>query len=203
MKKILFGILILSIASSFKSGNKNSSGENGKLAGAVTYKDYYYDLVNHADAGSEIYAINEADVNPAQYEDISRVVENFQRNKSNYSLARYNTLDIGRIIKLQDDYNASLKSTFNSIHEFMKLPAIVKASTNVKGNYTLSLRPGRYLILVISGSIKNNNIAGSRGNIDSKNVVIEPGAEASLNFNFEKVENILNMLLFSRPQEGC
>jgi hypothetical protein len=195
MKNILFSILILSTTLSFRT-------ENGKLSGIVTYKDYY-ELSNHADVGSEIYAINEADIKSTQYGDFSNVIERFQNNKSAYSLARYNTLDISRIIKLQDNFDTASKFVFNYISGFKKLPAIVKASANGKGNYTLSLRPGKYYILIISGILKSNNIVESKGNIEAKIVDIKSAGETFQDINFEKSENIMIMLITAWQRQGC
>ena len=202
MKTILFYIFILSATLAFTTGNGKLSGENGKLSGVVTYKDYY-ELSNHADAGSEIYAINEADIKSTQYGDLSSVIESFQSNKSAYSLARYNTLDISAIIKLQADFDAASKFAFNYISGFKKLPAIVKASTNGEGNYTLSLRPGKYYILVISGILKSNNIVESKGNIEYKIVDIKSAGETFKDINFEKRENIMIMLITAWKRQGC
>ena len=203
MKNILFGILILSATLAFTNGKGKLSGEKGKLSGTVTYKDYY-ELSNQADAGSEIYAINEADVKSTQFGDLSNVIESFQTNKAYYSLARYNTLDIARIIKLQDDFDTASKFAFNYIRGFKNLPTIVKASTNGKGNYTLNLKPGKYYILVISGNVKSNNLLEAKGNIDYKIVNIKSSGETTLmDVNFEKSENLMIMLLTARQREGC
>ena len=202
MKNILFGILILSATLAFTPGKGKLSVENGKLSGAVTYKDYY-DLSAQADAGSEIYAISEADVKSTPYENLSNVIESFQTNKAYYSLARYNTLDIARTMKLQDDFDYASKFTVKYISEFKKLPSIVKSSTNGNGNYTLNLKPGKYYILVISGSIKSNNILEDKGNIDYKIVNIKSSGQTFMNVNFEKSENTMIMLLTARQREGC
>jgi hypothetical protein len=202
MKNILFGIFILSVTLSCVIENGKSSGENGTLSGVLTYKDSH-ELSNHADVGGEIYAINEADVKSTQYGDITRVIENFQRNKSDYSLARYNTLDLAKIIELQDNFDSESNFARNYISGFKKLPTIVKASTNGTGNYTLSLRAGKYYILVISGNVKSNNIAETKGNIDYKIVDIKPAGETFLDVNFEKSENILIMLITGWQRQGC
>jgi hypothetical protein len=203
MKNILFGILILSATLAFTTGNGNLSGENGKLSGVVTYKDYYYESSYHADAGSEIYAISEADLKSTKYADLSDVIENFQRNKAGYSLARYNTLDISRIIQLQNNFDTSSKYTLNYINGFRKMRTVITASTNGQGNYTLSLRPGRYCILVISGNIKSNNILESKGNLEYKIANIKSAGETNLDVNFEKTENIMIMLMTAVQREGC
>jgi hypothetical protein len=160
-------------------------------------------LSNHADAGSEIYAISEADVKSTPYADLPNVIESFQRNKSDYSLARYNNIDISRIIKLQDNFDTVSKFAFNYISGFKKLETIVKASTNGKGSYTLSLQPGRYYILVISGNIKSNNIVESKGNIEYNIVDIKSDGEIFQDVSFEKSENIMIMLITANQRQGC
>jgi hypothetical protein len=202
MKKILFSIFILSVTMSFTIDNGKSSRENGKLSGVMTFKDSY-ELSNHADAGGEIYAINETDIKSTPYRDITNVVENFKSNKSYYSLSRYNTLDIARIIKLQDDFNNASQIAGNYISGFRKITAIVRTSTNAKGNYSLSLKPGRYYILFVSGNVKSNNLVESSGNVDYQIVDIRPGVATSLDVNFEKAENMMIMLLTARQREGC
>ena len=202
MKNIIFGIVILSVFPSLAIENGKHSQENGKLSGVVTYKDSY-ELTNQADVGCEIFAINEADVKSTQYRDITRVIESFQRNKSDYSLARYNTLDLAKIIKLQDNFDTVSKFAFNYIRGFKKLPTVLKTSTNGTGNYTLSLRPGKYYVLVISGSVKSNNIVESKGNVDYKIVDIKSAGKTFLDVNFEKFENILIMLITAWQRQGC
>jgi hypothetical protein len=202
MKNIIFGILLLIPALSFRTGNEKMSGEHGLLSGAVSYKDYY-ELSAHADAGSEIYAINETDLESTQFADIVNVIENFQGNKSDYSLAVYNTLDISRISKLQDNFNAASRYTFNYISGFRKLPAIVKASANGNGQYAIHLRPGKYVILVISGVVKSDNVVESEGNIGYKITAIRSDGETIQNIGFEKSENSMVMLLTARQRQGC
>ena len=203
MRTILFAILLLIATLSFTTGGKNNSGRNGTLSGVVTYKDHYYESSYHADAGSEIYAINEADLKSTKYANISDIIQNFQRNKAGYSLARYNTLDISRIIQLQNNLDTASKYTFKYIDGFRKLPNIVMALTNGKGNYTLNLRPGRYYILVISGNIKSNNLLESKGNIEYKIANITSAGETSLDVNFERSENVMIMLMTAVQREGC
>jgi hypothetical protein len=202
MKNILFGILILSATLAFTNGNGKLSDEKGKLSGVITYKDYY-ELSAQADAGSKIYAVNEADVKSIQYGDLSNVIESFQSNKAYYSLARYNTLDIARITKLQDDFDSASKFAVKYISEFKKLPTIVKVSTDGKGIYTLNLKPGKYYILIISGNVNSNNILETKGNIDYKIANIKSSGETLMNVNFEKSENTMIMLLTARQREGC
>jgi len=202
MKTILLSLVILAVTMSFVTDNGANSGVNGKLTGAVTYRDSY-ELSAKADAGSKIYAISEADVKSSRFDNITSVLDNFQRNKSFYSMAKYNTLDVGKVQKLQENFDNQSGSAANYINGFMKLPAMVRVSANTDGNYSLNLRPGRYYILVVSGSVKSNNIVESKGNIDYKIVDIKSSAETSANVNFEKVENMMIMLLTATSPDGC
>jgi hypothetical protein len=195
MKNIFFGSIILLVTVSWTI-------ENGKLSGVVKYKDSYGSS-NQADAGSEIYAINEADLKSSQYENIAIVLERFQINKSGYSLATNNTIDPVRIKKAQDFFDTVSNSANKYIRGFKQLPAIIKASTNGTGNYTLSLKPGRYFILVISGSVKSNNIVELKGNIDYKIVDIKSAGETFLDFNFVKHELMWIKIVTPRQPEGC
>ena len=202
MKTVLLSLVILAVTMSFVTDNGTNSGVNGKLLGVVTYKDSY-ELSTKADAGSKIFAINANDLNSTQFADIAMILDNFQRNKSFYSLAKYNTLDIGKVQKMQENFDSQSNSASAYISGFMKLPAIVRVSSNTSGNYSLNLRPGRYYILVVSGSVKSNNMVESKGNIDYKIVDIQSSAETSGNVNFEKVENMMIMLLTAKSPEGC
>jgi hypothetical protein len=202
MKNILFGIFILFVTLSFTIENGKVPGENGTLSGVVTYKDSYLSP-NQADAGCEIYAIPEADVKSTQYDELTRVIENFQRNKSEYFLSIYSTIDPVRIEKVKDDFDAASNLAFNYINGLRQLTPIVKAVTNGTGKYALNLRPGKYYILFISGSVKSNSIAESRGKIDYKVVDIKSAAEDFLDVNFEKTENTLIMLITGLQRQGC
>ena len=195
MKNILFGVFVLIVTLSCII-------ENGKLSGVVTYKDSYMSS-NQADMGSVIYAINEADIKSTEYNDISSVIENFQINKSEYFLSINNTIDPDRIKKAHDNFDAVSNFACKYISGFKKLPTIVKTSTNGTGNYSLNLRPGKYYILVISGSVKSNNIAEFKGNIDYRIVDIKSTGETLLDINFEKHEMIWIKLITRRQLEGC
>jgi hypothetical protein len=195
MKKILFGIFLPCVFLSFLA-------ENGKLSGAVTFRDSY-ESSSQADVGSEIYAINEADVKSTQYNDIKGVLESFQRNKSQYSVSIYNTIDPVRIKNAQDYFNTVSNFTFKYLSGLKQLPAIVKTKTDGAGNYSLNLRPGKYYVLVISSSVKSNNLTESRGNIDYRIVDVKPEGGTFLNVTFEKPENILNIFITGGQQTGC
>lgn len=195
MKNILFGILILVITLSFTI-------ENGKLSGVVTYKDAY-ESANQADDGGEVYAISEADAKSAKYGDVAKVVGQFLMSKSYYSQALFNTIDPERIKKMQDDFDTVSNFTFKYISRFKKLPALVRASTNGKGIYTLNLKPGKNYILFISGKVKSDNTSESKGNIDMKVANIKSAGETLLDQNFLIQENFLMMLLTGRWLQGC
>lgn len=195
MKNILFAICILFVSLSFTI-------ENGKLSGVVTYKDSYVSS-NQADAGSVIYAINAADVESTQYEGVTMVIDRFQIIKSEYFLSINNTIDPVSNKKVQDKFDAEANFTFKYINGFKQLPGIVKATTNSKGQYTLNLKPGKYYILVVSGSVKSNNIAESKGNIDYGTMDIKSAEKTLLDVNFEKNEMIWIKLITRRQVPGC
>ena len=202
MKNILLGAFILIITLSFTAEKGTLSGENGKLSGVVTYKESYESSFK-ADAGSEIYAISAADIKSTQYDDITGVIENFQRNKSDYSISVYNTIDPARVKKLQDRFDTQSNFALTYINGFKQLPDVVKASANGTGNYTLNLQPGKYIILVVSKSVNNNNIAESKGKIEYKTVEIKSTGVTFLDVHFEKPENMLIMLLTNWQRQGC
>lgn len=197
MKKNLFGIFILGVTLSCKIENDRPAGENGKLTGVVTYKEAY-EPANMADAGCEIYAIDEAGVRSTKYDEISAVIDNFQRNKSDYSMSINNTIDPARVKNLQDNFDTLSGFTNRYIRGFKQLPAVIRAATNRTGNYTLSLKPGRYYILVISGSVKSNNIAELKGNIDYELVNVRSAGETFVDFNFKEHETVM-----PRTLSGC
>jgi hypothetical protein len=195
MKTILYIMFILSVT-------LFSTTENGKLCGIVTYKDSY-ESSKRPDAGAEIYAINETDVISTQYDRITGVIENFQISKSGYSLSVNSTIDPDRIKKVQENFDNAAKYTGEYISEFKQLPSVVRAVTNGKGNYTLNLKPGKYYILIVSGSVKSNNISELRGNIDYKIVDVRSAGETSLDVNFVKHEMTWIKLITFRQQPGC
>jgi hypothetical protein len=200
MKNILWGILILIITLSCMIENSRMSLENGKLSGIATHTDSY-ESTNQPDAGCELYAVNDADVKSSMYADITGVIETFRRNKSMYAFSMSDIIDPGKIKKVQDNFDTVSKFTSNYISGFKQLPSVVKTTTNSKGGYTLSLRPGKYFILVVSGSVKSNNIAESKGNIGFKVVDIKSVGESFLNVNFVKHEPFWFMSMFNLS--GC
>ena len=65
----------------------------------------------------------------------------------------------------------------------------------------MSLRPGKYYILLVSGNLKSSNTAEFKGNIDYKTVDIKSAGEVFLIVNFEKHEPIWVSLM--RDRSGC
>ena len=200
MKKILPGICILVVMLSFKIDNGGLSVENGKLSGLATYRDAYMSS-DQADVGCEIYAINEADVKSSKYGDLKSVIETFQGYKYDYLLSIYNSIDPAKNNRLRDNFDTLSNFTLKYISGFRKLTAIVRVVTNATGNYSLSLRPGKYYILVISGSVKSNNNAEAKGNIGYKIVDIKSAQETIQNVYFQKYE--MTGIMMARNLSGC
>ena len=109
-----------------------------------------------------------------------------------------NTIDPARAKNLQDNFDTLSGFVNRYIRGFKQLPAVIRAATNRTGNYTLSLKPGRYYILVISGSVKSNNIAELKGNIDYELVNVRSAGETFVDFNFKKHETVM-----PRTLSGC
>ena len=200
MKNILLAILILSVTLSFMIDDDSFPVENGKLSGNATYTDSYQST-SQADAGCELYSISEADLKSTQYGDITGVIENFRRNKSMYAYSMNDIVDPGKIKKVQDNFDTLSKFISGYIGGFKQLPAVVRTSSNGKGNYMVNLKPGKYYILVVSGSVKSDNIAESKGNIGYKVVDVEPVVETLLHVNFVKHEPFWFMSMFNLA--GC
>jgi hypothetical protein len=198
MQKIFFGIITMLVMISFTPENLNKSAENGKLSGIVTYNDAVLSS-NQADKGCEIYAIRAADVSSTQYEEVSRVVEDFQRSKSEYFMSIYNTIDPIVIRKAQERFDAVSDYAFNYIQGLKQLPTIVKGVTSGSGKYAMNLRPGKYYVLFISGSLKSNNIPAFNGSA----VTIKSAGEGLLDLTFEKSENTLFMVIARWQRQGC
>ena len=199
MKKILLGILILVVTQSFKTDNGKPPAENGKLSGIVTHKDYYVSA-KQADEGAEIYAVNETDLMSSKFKSIEGVMGNFQYSKSNYFLSTNTLIDPAKIKKAQDYFDDASEVASKYISGFRQLPAVMRTSANATGNYTLNLKPGRYHVLVISGSVKSNNTAESKGNIDYKIVDVKSTGETFLDVDFIRHERIIS---FAPVPAGC
>jgi hypothetical protein len=202
MKTILIVTSIFIFTLSFTTGNGKPPAENGNLAGAVTYKESYKSP-NQAGAGCEIYIINEVDIQSTQYADISTVIVDFMRNKTAYTISRYNTVDPASIVKSQDIINTFSNYAGKYISGFKKLPAITRRTTNSAGNYSVSLRPGKYYVLFVSGNVRSNNSVEINGNIDYKIVEIRSAGETFRDVTFVKNELIGLRLTTGRQLTGC
>lgn len=200
MKKILAGICMLVVLLSFKIDNGHLSKENGTLSVFATYSDAYRSL-NQADAGCEIYAINEADLKSTRFDDLKGVIERFQGYKYDYLLSIYNSVDPARIDKLRENFDALSDITAKYISGFRKLPVLVKAVTNSEGRAALSLRPGKYYILFVSGTVKSNYSAESKGNVGYKIVEIKSSLETIQKVCFQKQD--MTGIMMARNLSGC
>ena len=199
MQNILFGMLMLSVSLSGTIENETPPAENGKLSGVVIYKEAYAS-VKQADAGAEIYAVNETDIRSTKFEAIEGVMGNFQFYKYNYFLSLNTLIDPAKIKKAQDNFEEAAGTAFKYISGFRQLPAVISASANGTGKYALNLKPGKYYILVISGSVKSNNKAESKGNIDFNIMDVKSSGETFRDFNFIRHERIIT---FAPIPAGC
>jgi|WetSurMetagenome_2_1015567.scaffolds.fasta_scaffold04881_6 hypothetical protein len=195
MKTILFSILIAGVLFSFTT-------DNGRLSGSIIYQDSY-ESSKKADAGSVLYILSEADLRASKYSTIDKVIENFRNGKSQNSIFIYSTADPVRLQVARDNFDTLSKITARYIAGFMKLPGFSRVVTNGAGSYELNLKPGKYFILAVSGNVKSNNPVESRGNIDYQVVDVKPTGETFVNFNFERSENIMKLLITSWQGQGC
>lgn len=200
MKYFLFSIFLLTVTLSCIIDNGSMSAENGRLSGVATFSDSY-EAKKQADAGCEFFAVNETDLSSTPYADITGVIEQFRRDKSMFTYSVNDIIDPGKIRKAQNNFDTISKFTSKYITGFKQLPAVVRASTNGKGAYSLSLKPGKYFILVISGNVKSANMAESKGNVGYKVINIKPVGETFLNVNFVKQEPYWFMSMFNLS--GC
>jgi hypothetical protein len=200
MKNILSGIIILGVTMSFTPDHERVPGENGTLSVTATYRDAYTSS-DQPDAGCEIYAVNQADIKSTSEVDLKSVIESFQGYKYDYLLSIYNSVDPARNAKLRTYFDTLSDFTARYISRFRKSPGITRAAPDGRGNYTMSLKPGTYYILVISGSVKSNNSAESKGNIGYKTVVIRPAQETIQHVYFQKYE--MTGIMIARNLSGC
>jgi hypothetical protein len=200
MKKTLLIICILAVTLSFKIDHGGQSKETGKLSVTATFRDAYRPS-DEADAGCEIYAISEADLKSTKYADFTDVIETFHAYKYDYLLSVYNSMDPARNNKLRGNFDNLSDITLKFITGFRKLPAMTRAATDGTGNCTLSLKPGKYYILFVSGSAKSNNSAESKGNIGYKTVEIKPMQETIQRVHFQKQET--TGIMMARNLTGC
>ena len=195
--------MVLYLTLSSANEGVRTPGENGNLSGTVNYRDTERS-VNKPDAGSAIYAINEADLASSDYKNIAVVVGNFQVNKSEYALSRYNTIDPVLISKAQENFETASDFTRRYVSGFTQLPGIVKTYADGNGNYSLRLRPGKYYILAVSGSVKDKNEAEKNGVLDLGVADVKAGGEAALNVTF-KTDGV-NLVMYQmsrRSLPGC
>jgi hypothetical protein len=193
MKKVLTGIFIVGISLSCMIENGKPPAENGNLSGIVTYQDVYTSA-KQTDAGAEIYAVNETDVRSEV------VIGNFQFQKSNYLLSINTLIDPAKIKKAQDNFDTAANLAFKYISEYKQLRTVKKTATDGAGKYTINVEPGRYYVLVISGSVKNNNRAESTGKFDFKIVEVKASGKTLPDVNFIRHERVIT---FAPVPAGC
>ncbi len=199
MKNILVGILILGISLSFTTENGKLPAEKATLSGVITYQEAYASA-KQADAGAEIYAVNEADVRSTEYENMASVMGNFQFIKFDHFLSANTVIDPAKIKRAQDNYDNASNLALKYLRGFKKLPTVIKTTANATGNYTLNLMPGRYYILVVSANVKSSNNAESSGNIDFRILNVTSTGGNFLDFNFIRHERIIS---FAPVPAGC
>ncbi len=200
MKNILSGLCILVVMLSFTIDKGGVAGENGTLSVNATWSDAYKASV-HPDSGCEMFVINEADLMYIKYGDLKNVVEMFQDNKYDYLLNIRNSMDPARNNTLRNKFDTLSVFTCKYINGFRKLPAIVRGQTDETGHAAISLKPGKYYILFVSGSVKSDNNAESKGNIGYKIVDIKSGDETIQNVCFQKYE--VTGIMIPRNPSGC
>jgi hypothetical protein len=202
MRNSLIIIFALCVTLAFTPEKGTRTGDNGNLSGAVTFK-FSIESTVQPDEGCEIYAISEADVRSTRYADITDRIGLFQRNKNFYMLTISNTIDPEKIEKARDNFFQLAEYAWKTISGFQELPAMARAKTNSSGKYSLSLKPGRYYILYVSGNLRNKNMAESRGLIDYKVLDIKPTRETIQHINFDKHANMMVMQITAIAAEGC
>lgn len=189
MKNILFSVFILSVSLSGSFENGNLSAENGKLSGTVTYNETYV-AANKADAGSKLYIMSEADLKSGKYAEFKEVIERFQRTKYYCIVSSSNSVDPARNKKLGDEFDTISDHSARFIRGFREFPGMVKAETNGSGSYSVSLKPGKYYILFVSGNVKSTNTTEINGNIGYKFVEVKSAKTTIQNAVFQTHETI-------------
>jgi len=202
MKKILISIVLLSLFSSFMNNNRKQHDEYGRLSGVVTVRNPY-GSVKQADPGCELFAIAAADIRSAGSEDLTQVIEKFQRDKYEYSMSVNSTTDPVRIINEQNNFDAISISAAKYISRLKKWPSVIRATADGTGNYALDLKPGKYYILAVSRGVRSNNPLEANGNIDISTTDVKTSRVTLLNFNFEESDNVRIILLTGWRRQGC
>jgi hypothetical protein len=199
MIKILFGIITLCVMLSFTIDNGKPPAENVKLSGVITYRDYYASA-KQADAGAEIYAVSETELRSTKYKSLEETMGNFQYSKSNFFLSANTLIDPAKIKKAQDYFDDASDLTCKFLSGFRQLPAVSRTVADATGNYTFNMKPGRYHVLVISRSVKSNNIAESKGNLEYRIVDVKSSGETFLDVDFIRHERVIP---FAPVPAGC
>ncbi len=202
MKKLILIIFTFYVATSFTTINSSLPSEKGTLSGMVTYKTSCTSA-DKADAGSEIYIINESEVSSSTYRDLPMVVENFQNNKSDFAWLQYNVVDPVKVKKIQDNFDTLSGFAYRFIRGFRTMPGVVRNSADGAGKFSLTLQPGRYYILAISGNLKSDNIVESTGKILYRMVEVKSADKPMVNITFEKQDRLMPILISRSLLKGC
>jgi hypothetical protein len=201
MKKALFSLVLLGVLTSFMTTN-GKQDEYGTLSGVVTVRNPY-GVAEQSDPGCEIYAIRKDAVPSSGAGNPAEIIENFQRNKQEYALAVNSTADPLRVREEQERFDAISASAGLYLSGLKQWPAVVKATANGTGSYSLSLRPGRYYILAVSRNARTGNLLEENGNVDLRSAEISATGEARLNFSFENSGRTPVLLQDGRNRQGC
>lgn len=199
MKNNFFGIPIVIIILLSVTVNGRQTAESGKLTGIVTFKQTVGSPAV-TDEGSVVYLLSEAGARSTPYAGIGRVMENFRMNKSFYLQRIYTTLDPSRINMLRDGLDTLSLNAARIVRGFTQMPAVSRSVADARGCYTLSLKPGKYHMLVLSGGVTSNNIVESNGAIQYRIVDVKPGGVTILDINFDRQER---MMSFAPAPVGC
>lgn len=202
MKKIFAGIFILFVFQSFTIENGNPPGELGTLTGNITFKSAI-GSISKPDAGSTIYAINEEDAKSMEFGAITMVVDNFQINKSEYTISINNTIDPVKVKQAQDYFTSASINTSQYLQGFKKIPGIVKSKIDAYGKYSMNLKPGRYYLLIVSAKVVSDNKAELKGNIDYEIADIKSGRITHMDYTFEQQELLWIKQITRKKIYGC
>jgi hypothetical protein len=192
MKNILVGICLLAVILSFKTESGGLSEENGTLSVVATSRDAYKSLVK-PDAGCVFYIGTDAE--------LKSVIENFQELKYDYLLSISHSVDPAINTTLRDNFDTVSTYTYKFINGFRKQPGIVTGTTDRTGHVSVHLKPGKYLILFVSGTVKSDNMAERNGNIGYKIVEIKSAMETIQSVCFQKYD--LTGVMIARNLSGC
>jgi uncharacterized protein YdgA (DUF945 family) len=101
-----------------------------------------------------------------------------------------NSVDPARNKKLGDEFDTVSYLSARFIKGFRELPGMIKTGTNGSGSYSVSLKPGKYYILFVSGNVKSKNTTELNGNVGYKFVEVKSAKTTVQNAVFQTHETI-------------